>query len=79
MANLDVLAKALCEQYHFERYCVYDFTLFYSIELYKYKGDDFNCSVTIMKDQFMKMSYDDLSRYVVNGIDEEVKMYEKRK
>ncbi len=76
---LNDLARKLCELYHFNKYSICEFGVFYSIELRKYKGSNFCCSVTIMKDQFKKMGYDELTHYIVEGIRQEVEVYDKTK
>ena len=76
---LNDLSRLLCEHYHFNKYTICEFSVFWTIELRNYKGSNFCCSVTIMNDQFQKRSYDELTRYIIEGIRQEVEVYDKTK
>lgn len=75
-STLNTFAKRLCEYFHFERYCVEYLTTFYSIVLLNYKGEGFNCYITIMDGEFREKSCDYIMHRIVDYVSFEVEEYE---
>lgn len=74
---LNMLAQELCKKYEFGKYCINEFSVFFSIELLKYKGwCNFNCDITIMKTEFEKHTTEEIKNMCDVLVRNEVNMYE---